>query len=175
MNIRPATKADMPSIKRLYTLAFPRGERKPFWLVRRKGAKGQADILAIEENGFAGFAVNLPYKDMVMINYFAIDPGIQSKGLGSRSLQKICEMYDGRRLLLEIERPDESAPNNAQRLRRKKFYLKNGWDDANIHVRVFGVDMELMTYKCSVTYDEYAELYKNVFGSLVARQVSLVK
>ncbi len=174
MNLKDAARSDLKSIKKLYKTAFPAFERKPFRLIARKSAKGAADMLVIEDNGFVGFAVCLPYRDIVMINYFAIDPGIQGKGYGGRALKLICEKYGGKRMVLEIETPDERAANNAQRLRRKQFYTKNGWADSGIRVSIFGIDMTLMTYGCGITFDEYHTLYRNVFGNFIARRVKLI-
>ncbi len=57
MNLIRADKNQIKHIKRLYKFSFPRGERKPFWLIRKKQREGLAEILAICDDGFLGLAI----------------------------------------------------------------------------------------------------------------------
>ncbi len=165
MKLVSADKSQIKQIKRLYKLAFPRREQKPFWLIRKKQREGSVEILAICDDDFLGLVITSLYNNFALIDYFAIDETKRGKGLGSDALRLIKERYAGKQLFLEIEVINENAPNNNERIRRKKFYLKNGFTQANIQVNVLGVAMELLTCECGITFREYQNIYVNVYGS----------
>ena len=74
-----------------------------------------------------GLAITVLYQDMVLLDYFAIHRSCRGKNYGSQALQMLKEWYQDRRLILEIELPDENASNRKERIRRKQFYLKTVW------------------------------------------------
>lgn len=174
MVISPATDRQIRKIRKLYVSAFPKSERKPFWLIKRKATQGKMEILAITENGFAGLAIMMFYKDMALLDYFAIDPERRSGGLGSKALKVLSDMYSDRRLFLEIELPDGSDSDEIKR-RRKAFYLRNGLVEANFKADLFGVPMEMLTFGCKISEEEYFGIYKNVFGSMFSNKIKLIK
>ena len=66
------------------------------------------------------------YKDIVLLDYFAVDDNQRNNGAGSSALRMLLERYLGKRFLLEIEAPDIPSENTPERIRRKAFYLRNG-------------------------------------------------
>ncbi len=160
-----ATKADEPTIRQLYREAFPRSERKPFWLIRRKAHQGIAELLVVRSDGaFAGLVVTLLHGDLVLLDYFAIKPECRGQGLGGQTLALLRERYAGRRIVLEIEPPDEASDNAEQRARRKAFYLRHGFSETGIGVRLFGVVFALLCTGGDVGFREYEALLRRVFG-----------
>jgi ribosomal protein S18 acetylase RimI-like enzyme len=103
---------------------------------------------------------------MVLVDYLAVLPEARSRGIGGEVLRQIAEKYPDKRIFLEIESPEESAPNNAQRLKRKSFYLRNGLSETNIHIRIYGNHMELLALSGGVSFEEYRELLKETVGRL---------
>lgn len=173
MIIQNADNKQIPLIYELYMEAFPEEERKPFKLIEEKAQQGEMEILSLSEEGqFIGLAITVIYKDMVLIDYFAIAPNNREKGLGSKALELLKGRYKDYRLFLEIELADEKAQNNEERIRRKAFYHKNGLSDAKVYVSLFGVEMELLTVDCQLTYEEYYGLYEGVFGKKIASNVT---
>lgn len=165
MKVQQADSKQMALIYDLYMEAFPADERKPFKLMEQKVQKGQMEMLAIEEEGqFVGLAISILHKDMVLIDYFAIASECRGKGIGGKALELLKERYQDRRMFLEIEVIDEKAENNAERIRRKAFYLQHGLSEAKIYVCLFGVDMELLTVQCGISFEEYYSVYEEVFG-----------
>lgn len=63
--------------------------------------------------------------------------------------------------------------NAGERLRRKAFYLRNGWRPVEFQVELFGVDMEVLTYGRALTFGEYYSLYENVLPARLAKRVKL--
>lgn len=164
MILKTADNNSIEKIKALYKRAFPLNERKPFHVIENNAGKGKSEILALYDDRFLGLVITINYKDMVLIDYFAIEDSERGNGIGSKALKLIAERFPEKRVFLEIELPDENADNNVQRLRRKDFYLRNGLKETGIHVNVYHTDMELLSFTSPITFDEYVELYKDAMG-----------
>jgi len=157
-------------IYQLYRRAFPRCERKPFWLIWRTKRRGQTDVWYLEdEKGFVGFAATVNSKDLVLLDYFAIDNGKRGCGNGSKALQLLQKQYADKRLFLEIESVYEDSDNPEERKRRKQFYLSNGMTEMQVKVQLFGVNMELLGYNCKVDFASYYSVYMDVYGKKISR------
>ena len=174
MIIKAADNTEIKQVYELYMEAFPKEERKPFELMEQKVKEGKMEILAIEEDGFAGLAITVLYEDRVLLDYFAIAPDYREKGIGGKALQMLKERYKEKCFFLEIELIDEKAPNNAERIRRKAFYQRNGMKEVGVKVCLFGVDMELLTAEKSLTYEAYYEVYEKTFGVKLASNVKQI-
>lgn len=172
MEIRKASGRDLRWIKRTYLEAFPRSERKPFGLMKWKAKQGVMEFLTILEHGRpVGLAITVLHKDMVLLDYFAVHKAYRGKGFGSEALGLLQKQYEGRRFLLEIELPEENAPNQAERLKRRDFYLRNHMRETGMKVCVFQVPMEVLTDGSPLTYEEYHGIYRDSIGSVFARKV----
>lgn len=172
MEIDKASRRELRRLKRMYLEAFPRAERKPFWIMKQKAGQGVMELLAIREKGQpVGLAFTVRYQDLVLLDYFAVDRKCRGQNYGSRALMLLKERYQDRRFLLEIELPDGKASDQDERVRRKCFYLKNGMQETGIQVSVFGVPMELLTDGKPLNYEEYHRIYKEVIGTFFARRV----
>ena len=53
-------------------------------------------------------------------------------------MQEICRYFSDKKVVLLIERLDEGAENQEQRIARRRFYLKNGFTSADIFVERAG-------------------------------------
>ncbi len=175
MEIRPITDpADWNAIRSLYRTAFPLCERKPFFLIRHIHRKGTADVWVIRENDtFAGFAVTLNAGNMVLLDYYAIVPEFRCSGIGTWALSQLTEHYRARRFFLEVESVYEPAQNLEERIRRKAFYLRAGLKPMHIMVDVFGTNMELLGFECSISYEEYLSVYRENFGISAVKHLKL--
>lgn len=172
MDLCTAGSLDKKFILDLYMSAFPEEERKPFSLIERKAAMGEMEILLIKENGKrAGLAITALQEELVLLDYFAIAPEFRGAGVGSDALQALLALYSDRQFYLEIEQPDESAPNQPDRLRRKAFYLRNGLLEADIRINLFGVEMELLSSRPGLTYDQCEVLYRSLIGPMYQKYV----
>lgn len=78
------------------------------------------------------------------ICYLAIDSHTRSKGYGSAAIQKILEVYLELQLVLDFEVIDENAENNEQRIRRKNFYLRNGFHETGNYTMLRGNRFEVV-------------------------------
>lgn len=171
------SKENIEKIKKLYNDAFPKIERKPFELILEKCDMGLMEILKIESdnNYFLGLAITIIYKDMVLLDYFAIAPESRGKNNGSNALKLLFEKYKNRRFILEIENPNIQCDNQEERIRRKTFYTRNGMTAMQYKVNLMGVQMEVFTHNCNVTFEEYHNIYRNTFSDEISRKVKLIE
>ena len=164
--------AEWQALRKLYKKAFPKFEQKPLWLVWLVQQRRKADVWIAEKEGeFAGFAITMNGKDLVLLDYLAVTENLRGTGVGTRILKGLQKHYQGRRLFLEIENVYEEADNRADRLRRKHFYLKNRMQEMKIMVNAFGAELELLTFDCQVSYEEYYELYCSCYGKWAASNI----
>ena len=134
-------------------------------MICQKQSQGLTDIFALEENGdFCGLAITMKAEDLVLLDYFAIVREKRGKGYGRMALEALFAHFNGKRFFLEIESTLAESANKSQRIKRKRFYLKNQLTELNLYANVFGTDMELLAYQTSLTFDEYIGVYKTVYG-----------
>lgn len=176
MKIKKPTKEQLKLLKKLYLNSFPKYERKPFSLMRIWEKLGKMEILCIcNDTDFGGLVITVLYGDLVLIDYFAVSEEIRGTGIGSQAIDLIRERYKGKRIFLEIESTLKPCDDLIIRKRRKSFYLRNGLTECGISVMLFGVEMELLAFDKSVTYEEYYELYNNLGGRIVTSKISEIR
>lgn len=167
MEITFAKENQWTQIKEIYLEAFPKCERKPYFALRHSVKKKKALVMtAAEGNQLLGFAVLIPYQDMVMVDYLAVSSKIRSKGTGSYLLEHICKHFAGKKIVLLIERPDDASENQSQRLARRRFYLKNDFTSSNIFITGVSGDMEIMNRGGMISANDYMALQQYALGSL---------
>ncbi|MCX4268291.1 MAG: hypothetical protein OSJ62_06455 [Lachnospiraceae bacterium] len=166
-------------VKELYLEAFPKEERKPYELMKQKQREGKMQIWAVVQEDkldFCGLAITILYRDIVLLDYFAICQDKRGKGIGSKILAKIKEKYAGKRLFLEIESVSErleglSKEERTIRERRKGFYSRNGMKETGLEVVLYGVSMEVLSAGGEIDFKEYLSLYVDTFGEKVAEKI----
>ena len=144
-------------VKHLFVTAFPREERPPMWMLTRRCRQGKARFRAVV----------IGDDRVKTLMFLAIDESARDGGYGSAILKKVRTEYPNQKLFLNIEPLDENAPNYDQRCRRKAFYERNGLSCLDYQVREAGVTYEMMTYGEYVTRDEYEEVMRVMYGSLL--------
>ena len=97
LRLEPAGKKDKKYPKALYKRAFPRAERKPFYMFGKKSVF----LYIIKYDGApAGLMAGCEFKDMLFIDYFAIDESMRGKGLGGQALSLLFSRFPDRRIFL---------------------------------------------------------------------------
>lgn len=166
MILRLANAEDKKKIKEIYNEAFPAVEKKPFFQFRRKHVKLYA---LIDDEVCVGLFIAVEHKDMVFIDYFAIDKNCRGKGYGSTALTLLKNKYEGKRIFLEIEDTMECLKEHKElREKRKQFYMTNGFLRSHLRVNAFTQDFEIMYYSSDISFDEYTQTFKNGYGSIVS-------
>lgn len=155
-------------VTKLYNEAFPKDERIPIWLLKILVRKNKAKFYGIYDNEkFVGLVYNIFYKDIVFVFYLAIDKGTREQGYGTKVLDSIKQKYKNSRIILCIEPVDENSDNYEQRVKRKKFYLKNGFEDSNYIIKERNIIYEMLYYNENVALQEFEEMMKNYFGKML--------
>jgi GNAT superfamily N-acetyltransferase len=148
-------------IKRLYRTAFPRAERTAFYKILRACKRGVCAFSAYFENGaFAGVSVALEREAFVYLFFLAVNEDARGKGIGGRILNAVAERYAGKTVALDIEALDEEAPNASERVRRKEFYLRNGYRPLNVFFSVRGVRYETLVRGEGLSAEAYLKFVK---------------
>ena len=156
MEIKRICQSQWNDVKNIYMEAFPKAERKPFFFLKRAVRKGKSEIwVASESDVVAGFIVLIPYHDMILVEYLAVSNQIRSKGTGSKILGEICRQYD------------ETANNLEQRIARKRFYLKNGFESSGVLMQGVSGDMEILCHGGSISEDEFIAVQTHALGRIL--------
>lgn len=146
---------DLARIKALYGRAFPANERQPFKLLCDE-KQGHIEMYAFyDDELFCGFAVLLNCNDISHIIYFSILEDLRNRGYGSQVLQSIHRLKSGLRVIVDIERVTETCDNPEQRVKRKQFYLWNGYKETEVKYRWRGDDYEILSYGGDLSDKEF--------------------
>lgn len=98
---------------------------------------------------------------------FCVEPKLRDKGYGSRILQTIQTAHPDQAILVDIETIHEHIDNREQRVRRKAFYLRNGYQETNIQYTWQNESYEILSAQKTITPDDFQRfwgtLYQNGF------------
>lgn len=156
----------------LYQKAFPKSEKKPFFMILRKFREGKTHIWRFTRNGsFAGIVITINGEQNILIDYLAVEENQRGTGIGSEILPLMQKHYVGKGVFLEIESVYEESGNKAERLRRKHFYEKAGMQSMDVFVWLFGVKMELMSFGEKLTYEQYHAFHHDNYGQWAADHI----
>ena len=148
-------------IEPLYIKSFPLDEQVPFDILKNQALKPISDLIAVFDHKiFIGLLSLVYFEDIVFIWYLAIEESKRNLGYGSKILQEIQSKYEDRRIILNIE----ECLNDKDKLKRKAFYLKNGFKECAYKTMEYGVRYEMLYSHGFVTYEEYARMMINYSG-----------
>lgn len=149
----------------LYYEAFPEEEQVPWKELMRLIDEMPLDFTAYYDGDtFVGFTIVYPYKDYNWFWYFAVQKEQRGKGYGQKILSQIINRYGKRKLILDMEAPDQTgAKNKEQRLRRLNFYSRNGFHDTHAHRTYDGIEYTIMLRgEGTFTSDDYDAIIKEM-------------
>lgn len=162
------SKKPISKMKELYLSAFPKEERVPFFYLKYKALKSAADFYGIyEESQFIGLLYTVRHKDIVFLFYLAVSEGQRGNGYGSRVLEEVKRRFKGFRIILNIEELVEESENYRQQKKRKKFYVENGFEVADLKTKEKDVIYEMLYFGGNVSYEEYSGLMRNYLGNFI--------
>lgn len=173
---KPRGIVQWAQIYSLYQKAFPASEKKPFSVILKKYKEGKTDIWRFSRDGrFAGLIITINGENHILLDYLAVDGVQRGTGIGSEILPLMQRHYNGKGVFLEIESVYEECDNKAERLRRKHFYEKCGMESMGVFVWLFGVKMELMSFGCKLSFDEYHAFYRDNYGPWAAGHIKVAE
>lgn len=152
-------------VKKLYYSAFPFVERAPFWFLMMKSKCDGVDFLSMYADGkWAGFSYVVGYDDMAYVLFLAINDSARGRGYGSAMLKVLKHKYKGKRILLAIEEMDDKANNYEERINRKRFYEKNGFEMLPYRIREVNQVYASMSYGGEITPLEFDKMMCHFLG-----------
>lgn len=159
---------EFAKVEELYYESFPENERIPMSLLMRKVKQNFVDFLVLyDESKFVGFTYLITHKNLTYVLYIAIAGNVRSKGYGGRALAQIKEKFPNNRIILNIEVIDETASNYEQRVTRRKFYTRNGYESSTFLYRDRWGLYEVMIHGGKVNAEEFYALLKKFAGTLL--------
>ncbi len=149
----------LDQIEALAKNAFPPEEYlSPADLIRM-AENGEVDFLALYDGGaLVGFMVVSSFRHMCYLFFLAIDPSCRSKGYGGQALRLLDSLYPGKQQVVDFEMIDPAAPNNAQRISRRAFYLRNGYRETGRFLSYLGVDYEILCRDAAFDFDTFQDM-----------------
>ncbi|MCR4856326.1 MAG: GNAT family N-acetyltransferase [Erysipelotrichaceae bacterium] len=155
---------DIEEIKKLYDRSFPDNERIPFaWLLQALGDE-QRMFAAYDGEELVGMYFLYLFKDLVYLSYICVREDRRSRGYGSLLLKKICFDLKGKKIVIDIEECRQEDEDYLVELRRRNFYLRNGFEPTGIFYHIYDVDYELLCFGGPVRKEEWHRLISHHWG-----------
>lgn len=130
-------------VKKIYFDAFPPNQRMPFWMMVLLSKLWHTKFLSFYENdNLCGFTYLAVQFKQVFIMFFAVDKELRSKGYGSEILNELNKLYPTKTAIVSIEHGN--AGTTEEQVRRKRFYLRNGFEETGYLIRLSGVEQEIL-------------------------------
>jgi hypothetical protein len=164
-------------VRELYETSFPDSEKKPFDAIVRIDREDKGNMYTILKGEEAvGLLFTLENDELTLIDYFAIDPNAQNGQVGSKVLRTFFEEEE-KPIVLEIENPEkaEDAEEEFIRKKREAFYLRNGLKIMPYRVDLFGVEMKILTYGETISFEQYLKVLQDTLFEGVEKYVKEVK
>ena len=131
-------------IKEIYTSSFLKEDRMPFWMMVAMSYLWHTEFLAFYDGDvLCGFIYAATIGKQTFIMFFAVDEKLRSKGYGSRILNQMQARHPENKIIISIEPCDNNAEDIQTRVRRKKFYMDNGYVETG-HFMKLGKQQEII-------------------------------
>jgi len=155
-------------IKQIYEDSFSRAERMPFVLMVAMSTLWNTNFFAFYENdkpcGFIYLAKN---SRLVFIMFLAVSKDLRSHGYGSRIIDQIKEMFPSKKIIVSIEPCNPALPDNAIRIRRKSFYLRNGFTETGWQMRLNHIEQEILIANGSFNKRQFISFFAHYSNGTV--------
>lgn len=146
-------------IEKINREAFPPEEYMPISEMLEVQARGEFDVLALLDGETAvGFMAVSADERAAYLFFLAIGRDYRSKGYGGQALALYRSLYAGRQCTVDLEPLDPDAENAEQRVRRRRFYLKNGFAPSGYALEYRGAAFELLCCEPPLRVEAFAHL-----------------
>ncbi len=147
-------------IRRLVLGSFPGNERPPFSLLLMRTKLPDAEFLAFYEKGeLCGITVTIQNDEAVLLSYLAVCEEKRSRGIGSELVKYIKKRHAGKTIIADIEALDPHCADIGDRVRRKRFYIRNGFNELHAGFAYGGADYELLGFGGGFDDNKLRRLY----------------
>lgn len=154
---------DLKKVDNLAKEAFPIEEYlAPSKMIEMSKEDGFDFLALYDEDTFIGFVTVKTYKSIAYLFFLAIDSQYRSRGYGGKAIQTLIELYPNYQHVVDMEMISEYAPNNNQRIKRKKFYLRNGYKPTGHFLTYLNIDYEILCMDDDFDFDTFKELMSSI-------------
>lgn len=163
MNVKPIASDfyDLEKVEALAKEAFPPAEYLAPKDIIKMVERGEVDFYGLyDEDLFVGFTVICLFENICYLFFLAVCDKYRSKGYGSQALRILYELYPDKLHVVDFEMTDESAPNNGQRITRKRFYMRNGYRETGKYISYLGVDYEILCRDECFDFETFKKMMK---------------
>ena len=134
---------EVEELDRINKASFPENEYVDIRYLFECSGRG---VFVLRDEGVpAGFIVVYEKGEYVYICFFAVAPEKRSRGLGSAALKALAKEFDGKCVVADIEAPGSEFENDVQRLRRREFYIRNGFSSTGWFMYYMETEFEVMS------------------------------
>ncbi|MET9271213.1 GNAT family N-acetyltransferase [Kribbella sp. NPDC003557] len=132
--IRSLVRADadeVDAVRRIYLDSFPERQRERFddliGAIRAGDVDGWVQVDGETPVGMA-IALRFASVDWYFLEYFAVDGSVRGKGYGTALLASLVEQAGVRRMIFEVEDPNDTTDPDEMAIRRRRivFYQRLG-------------------------------------------------
>lgn len=132
-------------IKQIYMSSFQKEERMPFVLMLLMSCLRNTQFLAFyDQKTLCGLVYMASLGKQTFIMFFAVEEGLRSKGYGSSILNTVQTLYPENKIIVSIEPCCGKTENMEQRLRRRAFYIRNGYQETGYFMKLAGQEQEIL-------------------------------
>lgn len=134
MNLRPEP-IERPGkswtlTENLIKSAFPPDEQEPMTLLTELAQDPMVNFWAYYDGeDYCGMCYVVESPRILFVLYLAVPDELRSKGYGAAILDDVRARFGGKDIVLHVEDPDKNEQKREQRIRRIKFYERNGFSD----------------------------------------------
>lgn len=82
-----------------------------------------------------------------------------------KALELLHRSRSGKRVLVDIEVPDANSENAEQRILRKRFYLRAGYEETPVKYEWRHESYEILAFGGQITEAEYEQFWKDLKNS----------
>mgnify|MGYP000928895881 CR=1 FL=1 len=143
-------------IKEIYKSSFPKGDRMSFIMMLIMAKMSSTEFISFhDKDTLCGFVYMSTIENLTFVMFLAVDENIRGKGYGSFILEKIQSMHTNSKIIVSIERCDQEAKDIKQRLKRKKFYINNGYKETGYLVELGNKKQEILIKNGEFNKEEF--------------------
>lgn len=112
----------------------------------------------VDNDDFIGFMAIKIYKEFTYLFFLTIEESYRCKGYGAKAISLIKEMYPNKKHTVDFEKVNENASNYEQRIKRRKFYLRNGYKETGLYLSYLNVEYEVFCTDDNFNIDMFKEM-----------------
>ena len=143
--------------------AFPPEEYlAPEKLLEMANAENFDFWILTDGNTFVGFMVVQTYGNLAYLFFLAIDASCRSKGYGGHAIKSLKMAYPDKKQVVDFEMLDTTRDNYPQRVKRREFYLRNGYKETGLFLSYLGVDYEVFCMDDAFDEAEFKSMMKTI-------------